>query len=283
MTGVIGAMFGLVAAVGVVVAVAGVRGFDTSTWPAMPSHGVRLDRVGLRAGLAAAGLAVGLVVCRWPVAALWLAVAGAAAPSLVGAAGGRRLQIARGEAVAGWAEMVRDTMAGGAQVEQALSVTAAVAPPLVRPAAEAMVARMHRQDLDAALVAFASEMADPAADLVVASLLLSTRTRAGDLAAVLGHAAAAARASASMRLRIDASRARTYTAARLILAITALYAVGLVLFDRSYLDPFDTAIGQVVLAVIGATVAAGVTGIAHLSREATPQRLIAPATETNQW
>ncbi len=282
MTSLTGAAFGGLIGLGVVLVVAGWRRVEVP-WTAGAGRRVpaidRLDRPGLRAGLAAAGMLVGAVVCRWPVAVVWLGVLGAALPSLVGAKAQRSASIARAEAVAGWAEMVRDTMAGGSQIEQALSSTAAVAPPMISDQVNALVSRMFRQDLDAALVAFSEEVADPASDVVVASLLLASRSRAGDLASVLGHAAEAARASAAMRLRIEASRARTYTAARLILGITAVYTVGLLVFDRPYLEPFGTPAGQVALVFIGSVVAVGLTGIARLGREPAQERLLVASAE----
>jgi hypothetical protein len=55
--------------------------------------------------------------------------------------------------------------------------------------------------------------------------------------------------------------------------VFALVAVGLVVLNRSYLDPFDTATGQVVLAVIGGLFALSTWSLARLAQGRQPERL----------
>ena len=50
-------------------------------------------------------------------------------------------------------------------------------------------------------------------------------------------------------------------------------AIGLVLLNRSYLDPFDTATGQVVLTVIGGLFALSTWSLARLAQGRQPERL----------
>ena len=54
-----------------------------------------------------------------------------------------------------------------------------------------------------------------------------------------------------MRLRIEASRARTRTSVKVITVFTVLFAVGLVVFNRDYLEPYDSVVGQLVLGLMG--------------------------------
>ena len=54
-----------------------------------------------------------------------------------------------------------------------------------------------------------------------------------------------------MRLRVEAGRARTRTSVKVITIATTVFAVFLLIFNRDYLHPYDTAIGQAVLGLIG--------------------------------
>lgn len=185
-----------------------------------------------------------LAVTGWLVGGL---VAGAGAVAARRGGGHRRRRegtVARTEAVAAWAEMLRDTMAAAAGIEQAIASTAAVAPEPIREPVRRLAAGLERGRLAPALVAFAEELGDPAADLVVTGLLLASRRQARELGPMLGALARSARHEAALMLRIDAGRSRTRTAARVVTATTLGFAGVLVLFNRPFLEPYDSASGQ---------------------------------------
>ena len=144
-------------------------------------------------------------------------LAGLAAWFLPRAAGPRPAgtrAVGRIEAIAGWTEMLRDTLAAAAGLEQAILATAPLAPVPVREQVTALAVRIQRgQRLPAALRAFAAEVADPTGDLVVAALLLAAEQQARDLGELLASLADSAREHAAMRLRVAAGRARVRTAA----------------------------------------------------------------------
>ena len=153
--------------------------------------------------------------------------------------------------MAGWAEMLRDTMAGSAGLEQAIVATAPLAPLPIRAEVATLAVRLEGERLAPALRAFADEVADPTCDLVVAALVLAAEHQAQRLGELLGSLAAAARDQATMRLRVEAGRARTRTSVKVIVGATGALVVGLALFNRGYLAPYDTAVGQLVLLLVG--------------------------------
>jgi Flp pilus assembly protein TadB len=115
-----------------------------------------------------------------------------------------------------------------------------------------LAARLDRGErLAPSLRVVADQLADPTADLVISALVLASEHRARNLADLLGELAAETREQAAMRLRVEAGRARTRTTVRLIVGTTLTFAAGLILLNRGYLAPFDTATGQVILALIG--------------------------------
>lgn len=235
----------------------------------------------VRAAAAVGAAAVVGLATGWPVAAMLAGGAAAAGPSLVGAKARRGAAIARLEGIAGWVEQLRDVMAASAGIQEAIGATAPIAPVAVRAEVERLAARIERMPLRDALRAFADDVAHPLADTVVVALTLAAE-RQGRLAEVLGEVARSARQTATMRLRVEAIRARTYVTARLIVTITLIMGVGLVVLRRPYLAPFDTAAGQVVLAVIGGVfIAAGVL-LARLARPSDPPRILAP-TGRSTW
>ena len=77
-----------------------------------------------------------------------------------------------------------------------------------------------------------------------------------------------------MQLRVNAARARTYRTAQLIAGIVAFFVGLLVLSNRSYMEPFGTLTGQLVLAGVCVIVAASVWAMIVL---VAPSALRAPA------
>ena len=220
-----------------------------------------------------AGVVVGAAT-GWPVAAL---IAGAgcwAVPKLFGDSRDQAGLIARVEAIAGWAEMLRDTMAGAAGLEQAIAASAPVAPLPIRPQVVELAARLERDRLGSSLRAFADELADPTADLVVAALLLAGEHQAGRLGDLLGGLAGSARDQATMRLRVEAGRARTRTSVKVIVGVTAGLALFLAVLNHGYLAPYSSPTGQLVLLVVGALFAAGFAWLAKMTRPVRPARLL---------
>jgi Flp pilus assembly protein TadB len=131
----------------------------------------------------------------------------------------------------------------------------------------------RRERLRPALERFADELAHPLGDMVVTSLLLASE-RQGRLGDLLSEVARSARQTATMRLRVEAARARTYVTTRLIVGITVLITTWLLVFRREYLAPFDTAGGQVMLVVIGGVfVGAGVL-MRRMAEPNEPARLL---------
>jgi Flp pilus assembly protein TadB len=228
----------------------------------------------LRFGLAVGAGVLAGAVTRWPVGALLGAGAAAMVPGLASGRAARQATIARAEAIAAWAEMLRDTLAGAAGLEQAIIAVAPVAPAPIRRQVLALAGRLDRQQLALALGAFADELADPTADLVVAALLLASRSQARRLGELLGALARAARDDATMRLRVEAGRARTRTSARIVVGVTLAMAVGLVVTNRGYLEPYNSVSGQLVLAGVGGLFGAAFWLLGRMARIQAPQRLL---------
>ncbi len=223
-------------------------------------------------------LVVGVLVggvTGWPVGALLAAVAAGCLPQLLGRDRAARERIEKLEAVAVWTEMLRDTLSAAAGLEQAILATASLAPPALREHTRALASRIERgQPLGPSLRAFADEVADPVVDTVATALVMAAERQARKLADLLGSLAGATREQVAMRLRIDAGRARVRTSVRVVTATTVGMAVGLVLLNRPYLQPFSSLFGQVMLALVGGLFAAGFAWLVKVARFAEEPRIL---------
>jgi hypothetical protein len=249
MSPLIAGLLGSAFAAGALLTILGVRGVPAGDAPRR-RFTAPVDRLNLRLALAVGAAVVVYAATGWPVGALAGAAFGWSAPTLVGAKAVRRREIDRIEGVARWAEQLRDTMTAAAGLHEAIGVTARVAPLAIRPAVEELAAGLHDERLPGLLRRFASDVANPAGDQVVVALLLASERHGGRLADVLDRVAAAARAEATLRLRIEAQRARAASQARLVSGVIASVVVIYVVLNRSYLAPFGTALGQVVLCAV---------------------------------
>ena len=228
-------------------------------------------RIAMAAGF---GVPVGLVT-RWPVAAIALGALGWFAPELFGSKAAREGATEKTEGIAAWTEMLRDTISGAHGLEEAVITTSTVAPAAIRREVTDLAVRLERQPLDVALRSFANDLAHPTADLVVASLTLAAEGAVGDLGELLGTLAVSARDEAGMRLRVDAARARLRTAVRVIAGCTAGTALGLVLLNRSYLEVYEGASGQVVLAAVAGLWGTSLWWLSRMGNFIAPERFLA--------
>jgi Flp pilus assembly protein TadB len=240
-------------------------GQDTAA-PRRPPRDAKLLLVALVAAL------VALFVTRWPVAAVLAAGAVLGWRGLANSA--PKEKIAHLEAIATWTEMLRDTLAAAAGISQALSATAKVAPTTIRPAVQALSNRISTGvPAGDALVIFADDLSDQSADLVVAALMMAAEHRAQRVGDLLGALASTTREQVTMRLRIEASRASARTAVRTIAGFSIGFLALLAVFARSYLAPFASFDGQLVLAVVGGLFALGLWLMARMARPRAVGRL----------
>ena len=236
----------------------------------------------VRAAAAAGAGVAGGVVTGWVVGAVLAALAAWSLPALARDTAHAR-RVARIEAIATWAEMMRDTLVAASGLEQAILASATVAPAAIHTEITDLALRLgtgHR--LAPSLQRLADDLADPTADLVISALLLASTQQARNVGDLLGSLAATAREQASMRMRIDAGRARSRTSVRIIVGTTTAFAAALVLLNRDYLSAYDSLTGQFVLLTIGTLFAAGFSLLAKIANLDEPARVLAlarPGTE----
>jgi Flp pilus assembly protein TadB len=268
---------GAVAGAGVLLMVMAVRGVPPR--PAgVPSGKLQRELRELAGPRGAAALAAGIVVLiltRWAVAA-----AGTTALVLgwrgLGGATGERKTVIRLEGLAIWTESLRDTIAGAVGLEQAIPVSLRVAAPsLVEPLTR-LVDRLHtRMPMPDALRAFADDLDDPSADLIIAALIINSRLRGPGLRDLLGALSMSVREELDMRRKVTAQRRSTRRSVQIVVAVSVGMAFGLAFLDRSYMRYYNSLTGQLVLAVVVGLYAASFFWLRKLAKSAPPERLLA--------
>ena len=222
------------------------------------------------------GIAV-LLVTRWVVAGIGMAMLAYSWRSLSGAASERRA-MSRLEGLATWTESLRDTIAGAVGLEQAIPASTRVADASIREPLARLVDRLHtRMPMHMALRRFAEDLDDPSADMIIAALIINSRLRGPGLRDLLGALADSVREELDMRRKINSSRRSTRRSVQIVIAVSVLMAVGLAILDHPSWQPYDSVFGQLVLAVIVAIYALGIIWLRKLARFDMPQRLLGAA------
>jgi Flp pilus assembly protein TadB len=273
----LGAGFGL----GLALLIAGLIGRPVSAVPREPSRLERQLRA-WRAGLgpvllgsaAGAGIAAYLLT-GWPSAALLAVLAVLILPKHLGkdsAAAGEQAKI---EAVATWTQQLAGTMSAAAALEQAIVAASETAPPALRTAASGLAGRIRQGErTPVALATFADEVADETCDLVVAALISASRGQAGNVGQLLGQLADTAGERVEMRLRTGAERAKVRAQVRAVIIVVLVTVAAMCLAARSYLAPYASPLGQLVLLAVGAIFAASFAWMTRISRPAPARRLL---------
>ena len=179
------------------------------------------------------------------------------------------------EAIALWAEQLRDTLAAAHGLQQTIMATAPHAPEVLRKSVEHLAADLPYGSVSSSLHQFAEEVNHPSADFVVAALIAATEHEARDVGMLLGHLALCSREEAKMHQRVWVSRARTRTAVRIIMTTVVGFISALFVLNRQYLAPYGTTSGQLILCGILSTFVIAMVLLQHGSRIPLPDRFIA--------
>ena len=233
-----------------------------------PGRGVRL------AGAIAAALVV-LAASGWAVAAIvvavgcWYAIGAWQRRDVGGVSDVQRI-----DALASWIENLRDVLIAGDQPIGAINATVATCPAAIRPQVRRLAAGLGRQDPAIVFRRFADDIDDPLGDLVAAGLLIAVQ-RGARTAAVLGSLAEQARRQADRRRLVEAERAPIHREVTMLTVIMGSLVVGLLVFGRSeYLEPYDTAGGQLFLGTVLAIYAVLLLRVQRLARFPKPSRFL---------
>ncbi|MEY9859758.1 tight adherence protein B [Catenulispora sp. GAS73] len=225
--------------------------------------------------IAAAGGVLAAAFTGWPVLLVMVPVAIWYLPAALGPDRESTAWAERAEACAGFAEMLRDTLAAASGLQQAVASAAAVPPAAIAGPLRVLADDLrHGVRLAPALIKLSDTLADPIADRICATLIHASTRPAKNLAPVLGMLATDAREQALAMRKTMAERARTRTAVRTITGVIISMLCALLAADSEYLAPFGTMLGQLDLAVAGGLFAVGFAWLYRMTRPVVPHRFL---------
>jgi Flp pilus assembly protein TadB len=228
----------------------------------------------LATGLLAA-LVAGLVL-RWPVMTAGAFVGGLLVPALLVAQVADARTGAQQEALPDALGQLKSALQGGLSIQLGLITLEQDGPEALR----AELTRLNREatatgNFTLAVAASRERIADPLWDLVTAALLLQDRKGSDSLSAVFDELARAARAELRVLQELRAQRVRTEWSARLLAALPLGLLIAGRLLSPAYFAVFDTADGQLWLALGGVLVVAAYGLMRWIGRPpATPRVLV---------
>lgn len=226
------------------------------------------------AAAVAAGVTI-LVVTRWVAVAAAVAGVVIAWPRLFGAAAEQRVVITRLESLAAWVESLRDVIASGRALPEALPAASARPYPGLEQAMADVVSRMSAHEpLERVLRRLADDIDDAVADRAIAALVLNARVQGRRLQTVLTGLAASTRREVDARRQVEAERRRLRRGVQIIMVAVVVMSVAMATSMQGFSAAYSSATGQVVLAVVVALFLGGLMYLRSLSTHTTPQRFL---------
>jgi tight adherence protein B len=276
------ALLGAGVGLGVFLAVAAVRG--VTLFPPRPAR-TPGKMAGRLRSVEPVNWMVGAAVCvvvwllsGWPVAGLGLGVGAIVLPRVFGGRARRSMELRRTDAIATWADQIRDTMSGAAGIEQAIVQTALNAPPAIATELGQAARNLEIYTLERTLRILAEDLDHPSADMVIVSLIHAATHEAANVSEVLSRLAVAIRGDVRMRTRIEVGRARLRTAAMWTVAVSVSVSIYLVIFAPEMVQGYDEPAGQMWLIVVFAVYAAAIWMFHRGTRLDMPERFRARRT-----
>jgi hypothetical protein len=217
---------------------------------------------------------VTLIVTGWIVVAVSVALLVAAIPGI-----GRPYIQTRNEqelvdGIATWTEQLRDTLAGAHGLEQAIVATSVHAPLVLQAHVKKLASFIGYGSLEDGIRRFGDDLDNSTADFVVAALVTASQHQARDLGMLLTQIAQCARDESKMRSRVWVGRARTRSAIKIIATVISSFVLGLFTFNRTYLQPYSSIQGQVVLSAILGVFAISLSLMQSMAKIIEPERFV---------
>lgn len=224
----------------------------------------------LRLGGGIAGGIVASVVFSWPLLAALVPVAAFLVPRLLSNSEGKR-RIAKLEAIESWTRGLAGLVGVQGSLTQALIASRESAPALISDEVGRLAAQLaSRWDPRVALRAFADELDDPSADVIVSHLLLASTLNGAGLIAALGQAADSVREEAEIRQEIESARASHRQAMMWLTVIVgvavAIAAISPLVMTGSPFAIYRTPQGQLLLTALIAAFLAAIWLMSRMGR-----------------
>lgn len=183
--------------------------------------------------------------------------------------------ITRLNAMEEWTRSLTGVLGAGAGIEQAIIASRASAPAALSSEVGMLAARLQAGiPIERALESFGDDLDDPTGDLLTGSLILGARRRGTGLARLLDGTAETISEDVAARRLIEADRSKPRSNARTIAIIAIVVIAGEFIFNPSYVEPYRSPIGQLLLVVLIAIFLTSLWWMNAATREPKGQRIL---------
>lgn len=185
--------------------------------------------------------------------------------------------IARLTAMEEWTRSLVGLLGATSSIEQAIIASRSSAPKALKEEIGMLAARIQSGiPIEQALTQFGDDLDDTTGDLLTGSLILGTRRRGSGLARLLEGTAETIADDVAARRQIEADRAKPRANARFITVIAVVVIAVEFLFNPTYVEPYRTALGQIILIALVALFLAALWWMNIVARDPKGQRLLRP-------
>ncbi len=184
----------------------------------------------------------------WVVAGLFGFVAGWALPDISSSFAAQRRSVNEVEAYEIWTAQLANLISAGNHISNSISISQAGAPIAIRESVQTLAAEVEILGLLPALDNFAERARSPYSDQLVLGLKVAYEGGT-KIAEVFQELSDVFRKEIEVLKRAESSRQAVNTQILLSLGVSFALVIILVVINRGYLEPFDTGIGQVFLAI----------------------------------
>jgi hypothetical protein len=185
--------------------------------------------------------------------------------------------VAAGEALAGWAERVRDSVQAGTGLVSAFHAAARSCQPIIAQNATDLADDASQIGISPALVRFSGRIGLGSCDSLVMAMIVAEQRGGRELVSLLNSEIDAIRHELSVEREESGIRQRYRTAVRIIIATMGISMIGYRLLSPTFMEPYNLFSGQIVLLVVGAVMLASLGRIVKLSQRLVRERIFDPA------
>lgn len=179
------------------------------------------------------------------------------------------------EALDRWVRNLATSLPTGKSIADAIRLSGRAAPePLAESLATLITRLNNRWHTRDALLRFADELNSQDADNVIAALILASDRGANGAAVTLNALADSLQAQLKGRREVETERAKPYIVVRQVTLITSGTLVLAFTFGRAFFEPYQTALGQTILAVLIAGYLGSLLLLRRRARQHQRQRIL---------
>lgn len=224
-------------------------------------------------------LVLGLIIAvltGWVIAVIALPAAVIGLPFLLSPATGSSTP-ERLQALEEWSRGLSGRLTIGMGLDSALKRSLSTAPEPIRPEVTRLVNRLWSGwDTARALRVFADELDDEIGDFIALNLVLAATNRGPGLAPALDGIAESVAATVRARRQIAADQQKPRSTASIVTMIS-IAVLAYMFLNGSYIEPYSTPLGQVILLVLGSAYVAILLWMRSMSKPPKTARLMVRA------